>query len=135
MSKIIIPQGIDMQTIASDFSSKLNIGDLEVLVQELNAVITRKKSKTKKYRMAQLYQLISETVLDSDTRVIFNALNEKLLDGTMTEEENRVFLKIAEQEENIRNNRIRYMIELAQLKEISLAELMTEMGFKPLANV
>lgn len=115
--------------------SKMKISELEFFAQELNALITRKRTKTPEYRISKLYQLINETVLDADTQVIFNLLTEKLHAETMTEDENRVFLKIAEQEENIRNQRIAYMIELSQLRQIPFPQLMSEMGLKSLPNV
>ena len=89
-------------------------------------------SETTEYRIGQLYQLINETVLDIDKRVIFNTLNEKLLNETMTKDENRVFLKIAEEEAQLRNKRVEYMIELSQLRDIPFQKLMSELGLKPL---
>ena len=65
----------------------------------------------------------------ADKRVIFNTLNEKLLNETMTKDENRVFLKIAEEEAQLRNKRVKYMIELSQLRGISFQKLMNELGF------
>ena len=133
MSKVIIPEGLDMKTFISN-ASTLEVGILETMARELNALITRKKSKTTEYRIAQLYQLINETVLDIDQRVIFNTLNEKLLNETMTKEENRVFLKIAEEEAQLRNKRVKFMIELSQLRGIPFQDLMKEIGLKPLHN-
>jgi len=133
MSKVIIPEGIDMKKFVSN-ASMLEVGTLETMARELNALITRKKSKTTGYRIVQLYQLINETVLDEDKRVIFNTLNEKLLNETMTKDENRVFLKIAEEEAQLRNKRVEHMIELSQLRGISFQKLMTELGLKPLHN-
>jgi hypothetical protein len=53
----------------------------------------------------------------------------------MTKDENRVFLKIAEEEAQLRNKRVEYMIKLSQLRGISLQKLMSEIGLKPLNNV
>jgi len=113
----------------------MKVSELEFFAQELNALITRKRTKTPKYRIGKLYQLINETVLDADTQVIFDVLAEKLHAETMTKAENRVYLKIAEQEAHLRNQRVAYMVELAQLRQIPFTQLMNELGLKPLPHV
>ena len=45
MSKVIIPDGINMQTLAFIISEALSIEDLELFMIELNALIAIKKSK------------------------------------------------------------------------------------------
>ena len=53
----------------------------------------------------------------------------------MTKDENRVFLKIAEEKAQLRNKIVKYMIELSQLRGIPFQKLMNELGLKPLQNV
>lgn len=134
MSKVSVQVQDNVKNYLSEIS-KMKVSELEFFAQELNSLIVRKRSKTPEYRIRRLYQLINETVLDADTQVIFDVLAEKLHAETMTKDENRVFLKIAEQEENIRNQRIAYMVELSQLRQIPFPQLMSEMGLKPLPNV
>lgn len=110
--------------------SKMKVSELEFFAQELNSLITRKRSKSKKHRIGKLYELINKTVLDENKQVLFDLLAEKLQNQTMTEAENKIYLKIAEEEENLRNQRVIYMVELAQLLEISFGELMEELGLK-----
>jgi hypothetical protein len=135
MEKVIITKGIDMEILAANVSNVLEVRDLEVFMNKLNTLLSQKKSQPKQYRIEELNQLINETVLDIDKRIIFNTLNEKLLNETMTKDENRVFLKIAEEEAQLRNKRVEYMIKLSQLRGISLQKLMSEIGLKPLNNV
>ena len=52
----------------------------------------------------------------------------------MTKDENRVFLKIAAEEEQLRNKRVEYMIELSQLRGIPFQKLMNELGLKSLSS-
>jgi hypothetical protein len=134
MSKLSIQAQDNVKVYLSEIS-EMKVSELEFFARELNALITRKRAKMPKYRISKLYRLIDETVLDADTQVIFDVLAEKLHAETMTEAENRVYLKIAEQEENIRNQRITYMVELSQLRQIPFPELMSELGLKPLPNV
>jgi hypothetical protein len=130
MSKLSIQAQDNVKIYLSEIS-EMKVSELEFFARELNALITRKRAKTPKYRISKLYRLIDETVLDADTQVIFDVLAEKLHAETMTEAENRVYLKIAEQEANIRNQRITYMVELSQLRQIPFPELMSELGLKP----
>ena len=48
MSKVIIPDGIDMQTLAFIISEALSIEDLELFMIELNALIAIKNQKSHK---------------------------------------------------------------------------------------
>lgn len=134
MSKLSLDAQDTVKSRLAEIST-MKVAELEFFVQELNALITRKRAKTPEYRIRKLYQLINETVLDADTQVVFDVLAEKLHAETMTKDENRVYLKIAEQEENIRNQRLAYMVELSQLRQIPFPQLMKEMGLKPLPHV
>ena len=118
-----------------DELSKMKVSELEFFAQELHSLIVRKRSKSKKYRIGKLYELINKTVLEFDKQVIFNTLAEKLYNETMTEAEREVYLKIAEEEEALRNERVAYMVELSQLREISFLELTNELGLKQLPHV
>ena len=132
MSKVPIHQlEIDLQTILAGFS-KMGVKDLEGVVQEINALIVRKKSKTKKYQQAALLQAINKTVLSAEKRITFKQLYQKLQEETMTPEENNAFLVLADEEANLRNQRVKYMIELAQLRQIPFPQLMSELGLEPL---
>lgn len=114
--------------------SKMKVSELEFFAQELNAIIVRKRSKTKKAKIAKLYQLINETVLDKDKKVIFDLLADKFRENTISEAELNVYQNIINEEENLRNQRIKYMIELSQLREIPFTDLMVEMGLKNLPH-
>lgn len=134
MSKISVHIEDNIKTYISE-ASKMKVSELEFFVQELNALLLRKRTTSKGRRISELYQLINETVLDFDKQVILNALAEKSSAGTMTEDQNKVYQKIAQEEESIRNQRIVYMVELAQLKGIPFQELLEELGLKPLPHV
>lgn len=133
MSKVSIQAEADFKTFLSKYSN-LKVNELEHFVKELNALITRKKVNSPKHRIKELYKLIDETILDIDTQIIFDVLAEKLQAETMTEDENRVYLKIAQQDANLRNQRIAYMIELSQLRQIPFLQLKEELGLKPLPH-
>ena len=89
-----------------DEISEMKVSELEFFAQQLHSLIIRKRSKSKKYRIAKLYELINETVLELDKQLIFNTLAEKLANQTMTEAEHQVYLNISTEEENIRVKRV-----------------------------
>jgi hypothetical protein len=74
MEKVIITKGIDMEILAANVSNVLEVRDLEVFMNKLNTLLSQKKSQPKQYRIEELNQLINETVLDIDKRIIFKAL-------------------------------------------------------------
>ena len=103
MSKVIIPNGIDMQTLASNFST-LNVDDLEVFMNEINDIINRKKSKPKKHRIAELNQLINATVLSPEKLIEYKTLIQKLENKTITEAERQHFLILVQEDEALRGD-------------------------------
>lgn len=123
----------DFNTVLNKLS-ELKVTELEYFSNELNALITRKKTKSASTRIKELYQLLDETVLHPDTEVIFDTLAEKLHNETMTTAENRVYLKIAAEEAKLRNQRVTYLIELSQLRQIPFPQLIEELGLKPLPH-
>ena len=79
--------------------------------------------------------MINTTILGHDKQVILNTLAEKTQNETMTDAENILYLKLAKEEAELRNQRVAYMVELSQLRNISFPQLMSELGLKPLPNV
>ena len=115
--------------------SEMKVSELEFFAQELSSLIVRKRSKSIKSRIGKLYELINETILEADKELIFNTLAEKLANETITDAERRLYLKIAAEEEAIRTQRVAYMVELAQLREIPFTQLTEELGLKQLSDV
>lgn len=109
-------------------AAALKIQELEALVQELSGVLHRKKSKDKGYREKELLRLINETVLDKTKRERYWQLAIQLEEGTITAEEHAEFMQLVGQEELLRNSRVQLLIELAQLRNVTLPELMEDMG-------
>ncbi len=130
MSKVIIPEGIDMHTLASNFSI-LDVGDLEIFMKEIDALITRKKSKPKKYRIAELNQLINTSVLSPEELIEYKTLIQKLENKTITETERQHFLVLVQEDEALRGERMKYMYELSQLRQVSFQAITDEFSLIP----
>lgn len=127
MSKIQIETTIDTDSFVLG-AANLQLGELEKLVRELDAVIVRKKNLDKDLRERELIRLINQTVLDADQRSRYLVLVDKLENDSISSEEHLEFLSLTEKDEKLQNERLSYLIELAQLNNLSLLELMDRMG-------
>ena len=65
------------------------------------------------------------------TRQRYQALREKMLAETLTETERPEFLKLADQLEAANAERLAYLVALAQFRQVSLQEVMLQLGLKP----
>ena len=61
-------------------------------------------------------------------------LSYKLEAETMTDAEHAEFMRLATLEEKLRNQRVKYLIELSQLRAVSLPQLMVTLGLKSKNN-
>ncbi len=133
MSKVQIQAAVDTKVFLTG-AAQMKISELEVFVRELNTVIFQKKVKDKTYRQQELLRLINQTVLPKEKREQYWELAEKLELDSISEKEHQIFLQLTEEEELLRNERVKMLLELSQLKNISLAQLMDEMGLKPMGH-
>ncbi len=133
MMKIQIQSEIDTQILLNGVA-QMPLNELEYFVQELNALITRKKTNNKTYRERALLTKINQTVLPKNKIERYISLHHKLESETLTESEHSEFMDLVSQDEEQRNQRVKYMIELAQLRNITLPQLMQTLGLNPIAN-
>jgi hypothetical protein len=131
MSKIVIQSEIDSQSFLASFS-KMQLQELELFANALQELIAKKKGKQQKRQISQLMQSINETVLSPDKMMDYLALRKKLQAETITETEYQAYMNLVTEEEELRNQRLTFMVELSQIKQISLPQLMKELGLKPL---
>lgn len=134
MSKITIKSEIDTKSLLANIAN-LKVKELEFFLRELNGVITRKKAKDKKYQAAALLQKHNETVLNKPKRNRYAALYEKLEADIITEDERKEFFKLTKEEEKLRNERVKILIKIAQIRAIPFNQLLKELGLKPVGNV
>lgn len=127
MSKIQVQTTIDTEALILG-AANLQLSELERLVRELDAVIVRKKNLDKNLKERELIRQINQTVLDTDQRVRYLILAEKLENETISAEEHLAFIALTEKDEELRNERLKYLIELAQLTDVGVLELMEQMG-------
>lgn len=134
MQKILIQQELDFK-IVLDAAAKLEIRELETIVQQFNRLLEWKKSSSKKDRISELEQLVSSAQLNVQELEQYNQLVYKLESRSMTDQEKATFDHLVYKDELLQNQRIAYMIELAQLRDVSFAAIQEQFQFKKTANV
>ncbi len=119
---------MDAQALLKDVS-QMPVFEMERFVQAVNALITQKKATDKSYRERFLLGKINQTVLGKEKTERYKLLIRKLetVSG-LTDIEHAELMQLTEEEEVIRYERLKYLVELAQLRSISLPQLMTNMG-------
>ena len=125
---------IDSQSLLRD-ADRMPVNELERFQKDINALLRRKKTQDKDLRERQLLHKINRSVLDATQTERYHVLVEKLELGTMSDDEHAEFGYLASKEEKLRNQRVKYMIELAQLRDITLPEVMRSLGLMPLHHV
>lgn len=133
MTKIQIQTEIDAQTFLSSVS-QIPVNELEYFVRELNALITRRKTSNKAYRDRALLSKINQAVLPNGLTERYVSLHLKLEAETISESEYQEFMDLVVKEELLRNERVKYMIELSQLRGVTLPQVMSSLGLNLIAN-
>jgi hypothetical protein len=124
---------IDGKTLLHN-AAQMPVPELERFLREANALLFRKKTKDKKLRERQLLYKINSAILDSFQIERYHLLSEKLHLGTIEDIEQFELEGLANQEEKLRNQRVKYMIELSQIRETTLLQLMESLDLTPIAR-
>jgi len=134
MSKITIKSEIDAKTLLAGVAN-LKLKELEAFMRELSGIVTKKKAKSKKYQEAALLSKHNRTILTKTKRNRYADLYQKLEADTITEEERQEFLSLTREEEKLRNERVKLLIQLSHLKGVPFNQLLKNLGLKPVGNV
>ena len=130
MSKLAIYTEIDTNTFLKS-ATGLKINELEELVQKLNNIIAQKRTVSFEQKEAQLLKLHNETVLPPKKQMLLSELTQKLENQIISETERKTLLKLTDEAEKLRNVRLKYLIEISNVRQIPLPILIKEMGLKP----
>ncbi len=133
MSKITIQSEIDAKMLLAGVAN-LKVSELEAFIEELRGIVIKKKAKSKKYQDAALLAKHNETILSKTKRKRHADLYEKLENDTITEKEREEFLSLSKEESSLRNERVKLLIQIATLRGVSLNDLMSELGLKPIED-
>ncbi len=133
MENIQIQPNKNLQNLISGFA-EMPLNDLESFISGLNALVTRKRVTDSNKRNKFLLQKINQTVLPEQAIERYTLLQDKMELDTLTETEYKELLILVNQEEKVRNKRFQYLLELAQLRDITLTQLMNQLGLTVLHN-
>jgi hypothetical protein len=125
---------MDAQTLLKDVS-QMPLPEMERFVQSVNALITQKKTTDKTYRERFLLGKINQAVLAKEKIERYQLLVRRLEVETISDVEYTEFMALTDLEEQIRLERMTYLLELAQLRSITLPQLMTNLGLNRRTNV
>jgi hypothetical protein len=107
--------------------SQLETSDLEQFVGEINALLAQRKVPSLPRRETELLELINQGLPEA-IQSRYDELQAKLHDETIAPDEHEELLALIDPVEQATADRLRSLIELSQLRQISLDELMTQLG-------
>jgi hypothetical protein len=105
-------------------ASQMPVTELESFIYQLNALVTRKKTPDNNLRDTALLEKINRTVLEKSKRERCQTLIYKLEMETISDTDQAELERLVEEEEKIRVKRLKYLIELSQLRNVTLPQLM-----------
>ncbi|MEZ4830367.1 MAG: STAS/SEC14 domain-containing protein [Bacteroidia bacterium] len=117
-----------------DGVSNLETPDLEKFLAEVAHLLVQRKVKTLPGREAELLLKINQRLLDEKSQDLYKNLYQKLHDESITAEEHNALMKLIQIREEKGVERMACLIELAQLRKISLKELMKQLGIHSFAD-
>lgn len=133
MTNAQIQSNPNLQNLIGGFT-EMPVPDLESFINGLNALLTRKRVTDSSKRNKFLLQKINQSILPEQTLERYTFLQDKMELKNLPETEYQELLNLVAQEEKIRNKRFKYLLELAQLRDIPLTQLMNQLGLNMLQN-
>lgn len=121
-----------VQILPKDIKNALpqyQLSDLEMLLQDIRLVIQERKSKSKKVQEVRLLQQLNECVLPEGhfDKLHFLQKKQKSKKG-LTKAENKEFDQLIAEEQKWQLKRLKILGKLAELKNISITEVATQLG-------
>lgn len=110
--------------------SNLNSEELEKFVEKVLALRARRISPSLTKEEAGLLRMINRG-LSAAKRKRLAALDAKRAAGSLTEDEYQELLGLTGELEQLNADRIKYLGQLASLREVGVRELMKQLGIHP----
>lgn len=107
--------------------SQLDTAEIEQLLTEIGNILARRKATSLPERESYLLQAINQGV-EKEIQVRYDELQKKLLAEQITPNEHVELLSLVDIVENADAERLQHLIELSQLRQISLDTLMAQLG-------
>jgi hypothetical protein len=120
---------VEMEEILAGVSN-LNSEELEKFVEKVLALRARRISPSLTKEEAGLLRMINRG-LSAAKRKRLAALDAKRAAGSLTEDEYQELLGLTGELEQLNADRIKYLGQLASLREVGVRELMKQLGIHP----
>jgi hypothetical protein len=114
-------------------AERLDNRSLDTFIANILSMRVQRKTSDKQKEEAILLQKINKSLAIEQIER-FRALNEKHLDNNISEQEHLELGVLIEKIEKLNVTRLKYLIALAQLRNITVRELMQQLGINTTAN-
>jgi ERCC4-type nuclease len=115
-------------------ANELDEPELDRLIHQVAVLRVSRKSQVLPEEEAQLLQQINQGI-PTDLRAQYQVLRAKREAETLTAAEHQSLIKLSSQIEQIGAERLEALATLAQLRQVSLSELMQSLGIQPATYV
>ncbi len=130
MPTMHVTSTVDIElTQVIDSVAKLELSDLEAFAAEVNSLLARRKAPGLSQRETQLLEIINRGP-SLELRQRYALLNEKLQDENLSNEEQAELIGLVEQIEAYDVERLKSLIDLAQLRGVSLDTVMDQLDIQ-----
>lgn len=109
---------------------QLETSDLERFVEQVNFILAQRKSPNLREPEVELIQQINQSLPENIQRR-YDELRAKSRTETITSEEHEELLRLIDIVEQADVKRLQHLIELSQLRQVSLPDLMNQLGIHP----
>ncbi len=124
---------IEVKDILSGIST-MDTRELEQFLKEVAHILVKRKAKTLSKKESELLTIINKPLLANKKQKRFNLLYQKLRGESLTEKEHEELMGLNSQQEAKAVERLRALVELSQIRKLSLDELLVQLGIQPIAG-
>jgi hypothetical protein len=115
-------------------ANQLDSSDLDRLLQQVVILRAHRKANVQTLEEAQLLHKINQGI-DLELRAQYQTLRAKLEAETLTDAEYNTLIQFSNQIEQFGAQRLEALANLAQLRQVSLSELMETLGIQSVTYV
>jgi Rad3-related DNA helicase len=125
-----------MTSVATLFheAERLDNRSLDTFIEHILSLRVQRKTSDKQKEEADLLQKINKSLSIQEIDR-FNFLNEKHSEEDITEQEYAEYLVLIKKIEKLNVKRLKYLISLAQLRNVTVLEVMKQLGLSNPINV
>ena len=115
-------------------ANQLNESDLNRFLQQVVTLRTQRKASVLSVEEAQLLAKINQAI-PATLQEQYQRLRTKREEESLTSQEHSQLIELSKQIEQLSAERLEALATLAQLRQVSLSELMSQLGLAPASYV